>query len=176
MSRVRGMKKSTLVAVLLLPLMPGLLWQGSSCRSANSNVSNNRAGNYNVNANASMNINTNSNAGQTAADMKGVWGGLHINIEVADSGATIEYVCAHGTITEKIVPDREGRFVVKGRHIKERPGPIREGDDTEGQPATYTGSIDGQTMTLTVKLSGTDEEIGSFTLTHGKTGRNRKCM
>ncbi len=163
----------SLGALLCLPLVTVLLWQGSSCRSANSNMSNNRAGNQNVNANANMNINTTR---QSAADIRGVWGGLHINIEVTDGGATLDYDCAHGTITEKIVPDREGKFVVKGLHVKERPGPIREGDDNEGQPAIYSGSIDDQTMSLNVKLSSTNEDLGTFTLSHGKSGRIRKCM
>ena len=69
----------------------------------------------------------------------------------------------------------DGKFVVKGFHVKEHPGPTREGEDT-GQPAIYSGSITDQTMTLTVKLSRTDEDIGTFTLTQGKSGRIRKCM
>ena len=139
-------------------------------------MSNNSARTDNMNANTSVNSNTPSNAGQSPAHVRGVWGGLHLHVEISESGATLDYDCAHGTITEKIVPDREGKFVLKGFHVKERPGPTREGDDTNGQPAIYTGSIDGETMTLTVRLSGSNEEIGAFTLTQGKTGRIRKCM
>ena len=131
-------------------------------------MSNNSARSDNMNANTSVNSNTRSNAGQSPADVSGVWGGLHLNIEVSESGATLDYDCAHGTITERIVPDREGKFSVKGFHVRERPGPTREGEDTEGQPATYSGSINNQTMTLTVKLSRTNEDIGTFTLTQGK--------
>lgn len=138
-------------------------------------MSNNSARGDNVNANAVINANSSSNA-QSPADVRGMWGGLHLHVEVSESGATLDYDCAHGTITERIAPDREGKFVVKGFHVKERPGPTREGDDTNGQPAIYNGSIDGETMTLTVRLSGSNEEIGAFTLTQGKTGRIRKCM
>ena len=166
----------SLGAFLCLPLATVLFWQGSSCRSANSNLSNNSARSDNMSANTSVKSNTPSNAGQSPADVSGVWGGLHLNIEVSESGATLDYDCAHGTITERIVPDREGKFSVKGFHVRERPGPTREGEDTEGQPATYSGSINNQTMTLTVKLSRTNEDIGTFTLTQGKTGRIRKCM
>ena len=168
--------RSSLGAFLCLPLATVVFWQGSSCRSANSNMSNNSARTDNMNANTSVNSNTPSNAGTSPADVSGVWGGLHLHVEISESGATLDYDCAHGTITEKIVPNREGKFAVNGFHIKERPGPTHEGDNTNGQPAIYSGSIDGETMTLTVRLSGSNEEIGAFTLTQGKTGRIRKCM
>ena len=158
-------------AFLCLPLMI-LLWQGSSCHSSNSNMSNNSARRENANANA----NTSSNNRQNPADVKGVWGGDHISVEVTDGGATIEYDCAHGTITEKIVPDRNGKFTAKGVHVTEHPGPVRLGEDTEGEPANYSGSINDETMTLTVTMSRTNKDVGTFTLTKGKSGRIRKCM
>ena len=140
-------------------------------------MSNNSASRGNVNSNArSANTNTASNTSQSPADVKGVWGGLHISLEITDSGATLDYDCAHGTITEKIVPDRNGKFTVKGVHVTEHPGPVRLGEDTEGEPANYTGSINDQTMTLTVTMSRTNKGVGTFTLTKGKSGRIRKCM
>lgn len=106
----------------------------------------------------------------------GLWGGLHISLEVTVSGATVNYDCAHGEITQEIVPGDDGKFEVKGRFVRERPGPTREGDDGSGAAATYRGSIDGETMTLTVTLSASDEPVGTFTLTRGRAGRIRKCM
>ena len=119
---------------------------------------------------------SNNSARQNTTDLKGTWGGDHISLEVTDGGAEINYDCAHGSITEKIVPDAQGNFVVKGLHASERPGPVRQGDDLTGKPATYHGSIYGETMTLTVTLSGSDETVGTFKLTHGKSGRVRKCL
>ncbi len=107
--------------------------------------------------------------------MSGMWGGDHISLEVNDSGATVEYDCAHGTITEKLVPDSSGKLVVKGFYVREHPGPIREGEEARGEPAVYSASLNGETMTLTVTLSRTKETVGPFTLTHGKMGRLRKC-
>jgi hypothetical protein len=105
----------------------------------------------------------------------GTWGGEHIALEVTDKGATIDYDCAHGSITERIIPDSSGKFLVKGFHVKERFGPARQGDDMTGQPATYTGIRDGDTLTITVTLAETKEAVGTYTLTHGKPGRVRKC-
>jgi len=95
-------------------------------------------------------------------------------MEVTDAGAEIDYDCAHGRITEKIVPDGNGNFSVKGVHVKERPGPVREGEDNE-RPASYRGTIHDGTMTLTVTLTEKNETVGTFTLTHGKGGRVFKC-
>jgi len=106
----------------------------------------------------------------------GVWGGQSISLEINDGGAEINYDCAHGTITEKVIPDLKGKFVAKGFHVREHGGPVREEEDRTGKPVTYQGSIAGETMTLAVTLSETKESIGTFTLTRGKSGKVRKCM
>jgi hypothetical protein len=159
-------KRELLGAVLCLLLATMMLWQGSSCKSTRANLNSARSDNQSM---------SNDSTRQNTTDLKGTWGGDHISMDVADSGAEINYDCAHGSITEKIVPDGRGAFVAKGLHVTERPGPVRQGDDLTGKPATYRGSVDGDTMKLTVTLSGSEETVGSFTLTHGKTGRVRKC-
>jgi hypothetical protein len=105
----------------------------------------------------------------------GTWGGEHIALESTEAGATIDYDCAHGTITEKIVLDGKGKFRVKGLHVKEHGGPVRQGEDTTGQTAVYTGTCDGKTLTLTITLVDTGEVVGTYTLTHRKMGRVIKC-
>ena len=111
---------------------------------------------------------------QTASVQTGIWGSGQVSMEVSQSGASIEYSCAHGSIDQPIKLDSEGRFTAQGIHVKEHPGPVREGE-SEGEPATYTGHIDGTTMTLTVTITATQQNIGTFTLTHGKRSRIIKC-
>jgi hypothetical protein len=106
----------------------------------------------------------------------GMWGGDHMALDVSESGARIEYDCAHGTINQPLVLDSSGSFDVKGSHVRERGGPVREGGEVDGQPARYTGSIQDQTMKITVTLTETKETVGTFNLTHGKTPRIRKCL
>jgi hypothetical protein len=106
----------------------------------------------------------------------GIWGGPHLSVEVTDKGARLNYDCAHGTIDHRLKTDRRGHFEASGLHYKERGGPVRRDDNQSGAPATYTGTINGQTMTLTVTLTNTHEIIGTFTLTHGKRGRVTKCL
>ena len=103
----------------------------------------------------------------------GVWGGPHINIDVGEKSATIEYDCANGVINGPLLVDTNGNFNLRGTHRMERGGPIRADDDSKGQPATYTGSIKGNTMTLTLKVGDGDAE--SFTLEKGRVGKLMKC-
>ncbi|HEX8649626.1 MAG TPA: hypothetical protein VF708_02215 [Pyrinomonadaceae bacterium] len=104
----------------------------------------------------------------------GIWGGNHISMEVTQSGAAIEYDCAHGSIDQPIKPDGSGHFKAQGSHTRERPGPVREGE-MDGVPATYTGHVNGTTMSLTITITATRQTIGTFTLTHGRRARIFKC-
>ena len=103
----------------------------------------------------------------------GVWGGQHINIKVGANSATIEYDCASGVIDGPLVVDSDGNFKLHGTHHMERGGPVRSDEEPRQEPATYTGSIKGNTMTLTLKLSDSDEE--TFTLERGKPGELFRC-
>lgn len=113
--------------------------------------------------------------GATGGASNDTWGGDHIRVEMRDGGADIEYDCAHGTMNALPAPDAEGRFVVTGTHVREGPGPIRVGIKPVTRPARFTGKISGDKMTLTVTLTDTSQEIGTFTLTRGSDGRIQKC-
>jgi hypothetical protein len=106
----------------------------------------------------------------------GSWGGQGIRLETSESGATIEYDCAHGSIDQPISIDDAGRFDVKGLHFREHGGPIREGEQAKGEPVRYVGQTDGDTLTLTVRFVNRDETTGTFTLVRGKPGRIRRCL
>ena len=106
----------------------------------------------------------------------GTWGANGIAMEVTEAGARIEYDCARGTITEPLVLDADGGFHVKGRHFREHGGPVRDGEESNGQPVRYTGRVTGDTMTLAVRPEGSDTAISSHTLVRGKTGRIHKCL
>lgn len=105
----------------------------------------------------------------------GTWGGLHIQFEVSDGAVNIEYDCAHGSIAGPLTVDSEGRFSWRGTYTRERGGPIRMGQKTDNQPATYSGSLTGDVMKLTVKLDNLSLEPETFTLERDKVGRVFKC-
>jgi hypothetical protein len=167
-------KVSPICAVVVV----AAIWQGSSCGSSTSKNTASANGNVNM-ATANMNANM-TNSGQPSQKERtlatGTWGGDHLNLESTADGATLEFDCGHGTIAGRLVVDENGRFSMKGRYVREHGGPTRQGEDQSGEPATYSGTSDGKTMTLTVTIDGTNEVIGTFTLTHGKMGRVRKCL
>ena len=103
----------------------------------------------------------------------GAWGGDHISIDVGEKSATIEYDCAHGVIEGPLTIDASGRFNLRGTHAPERGGPVRADEQPGSLPAKYVGSIRGNTMTLTLKLEGFDDE--TFTLEKGKEANLFKC-
>jgi len=105
----------------------------------------------------------------------GPWGAQHIRIDVEKNSAAIDYDCANGTIDGPLTFDSKGRFTWRGTHRRDGPGPIRVEHEFKGRPALYTGSIKGDTMTLTVKLTDTNEVVATYTLKRGSLGRVFKC-
>ncbi len=105
---------------------------------------------------------------------RGEWGGTHINMNVGEQSATIEYDCAHGEIPGPLNIDGEGKFELAGTFTPERGGPIRAVEISRARKATYSGTIKGSTMTLTLKVAGSDE-AETFTLEKGKPAELFKC-
>jgi len=106
---------------------------------------------------------------------KGTWGGQHIGIEITDTGATIEFDCAHGSIEQRIEADSDGVLDLPGIYVKESPGPVREGAREDAHAARYAGRVEGKAMTITIKLTDTGETVGTFKLTQGALPRVAKC-
>jgi hypothetical protein len=105
---------------------------------------------------------------------RGEWGGIHINMNVGERSATIEYDCAHGEISGPLNIDGEGKFQLAGTFTPERGGPVRADETARAMRATYSGTIKGHTMTLTLKVEGV-EETETFSLEKDKPGELFKC-
>jgi hypothetical protein len=106
----------------------------------------------------------------------GAWGGDHLRVDVTPGGATTEYDCAHGTIDEPLVADRNGRFSASGTHTFDHGGPVRIDEVPNRHPARYDGRVTGDTLQLTVTVTDTPQVLGSFTLTRGVAPRLLKCL
>lgn len=106
---------------------------------------------------------------------EGPWGGAHLRLNVSGNGAALEFDCAHGEITVPFETDTEGRFDLSGTYTREGPGPIRIGREPTARPARYAGRVEGERMTLSVKLEGADKPLAQYTLTRGDEGRVVKC-
>jgi hypothetical protein len=106
----------------------------------------------------------------------GTWGGEHIAMTIAASTTHLEFDCAHGDIPGVVSLDADGRFTAAGTFVRDRGGPVREGDVPDSHPASYSGSVRTDTMTLSIRLTDTGESVGPFTLTRGAIGRLVKCV
>jgi len=105
----------------------------------------------------------------------GVWGGEHVHLDVNSNSAKIEFDCAHGTIEGPFTIETNGEFSWKGTFARERGGPVTSHDENSGQTAVYSGSINEQTMKLTLRLEDEKDPVDTFVLTRGKDGHIRKC-
>ena len=106
--------------------------------------------------------------------LKGHWGGEGAGIEVSEEGARLFFDCAKGSIDVPITPDEDGRFEVTGRYVKEGPGPTRP-EQTQGVGARYLGQLEGNTLTLSIRLTLSRDVLGPYTLTRNRMPRVREC-
>ncbi len=107
------------------------------------------------------------------AESNETWGGPHAQLLMTETGAELEFDCAHGRINSRLKPDSEGNFDIEGTFQREG-GPTRSDADS-GRPARYVGKIVGDTMTLKVHLTETNQTTEEFSLTRGRNGRLWKC-
>ena len=102
------------------------------------------------------------------------WGGSHIGLVITVTGGTVEYDCAEGEILEPI-RITNGRFNVLGLHYMGMGGPIGV-DKVNPRPARYEGTVKGDQMTMTVTLTDTKEQVGTFNLVRGENPHVVKCL
>lgn len=110
-----------------------------------------------------------------AVILTGSWGGDHAVLDITATMASIEFDCAHGTLPVPLMLNRGG-FDVTGDFVQEHGGPIRSDETVDRQPARYSGTVSGSRMTLLVRLTATGQDLGTFTLTRGVSGRVFKCL
>ncbi|SRR5712692_2714352 len=106
----------------------------------------------------------------------GTWGADRLRVDVTPGGGTTEYDCAHGTIDEPLVADRNGRFSASGTHTFDHGGPVRIDEVPNTHPARYDGRVTGDTLQLTVTVTDTQQMLGPFTLTLRAVPRLVKCL
>lgn len=104
-----------------------------------------------------------------------VWGGRDISMVVSGENVTLEFDCAQGVIMTPIKPDANGNFSVAGTFTPQRGGPIMKDNPPQDLPATYKGTIHGNSMHLEVLLQDKTQQPLAFTLTKGDAGRVVKC-
>jgi hypothetical protein len=113
--------------------------------------------------------------GPDPAVMNGTWGGDHAVLTVGSTSATIEFDCANGMMPAPMTLN-DGAFDVAGEYVQEHGGPIRSDETAPRQPARYSGTVAGRMMTLRVRLTAPGQDLGTYPLTLGSSGRVFKCL
>ena len=111
----------------------------------------------------------------TAPDVVGDWGGTGIHLDLREAGGTLEYDCAHGSISSGWTMSG-GVLTGTGVHVQERGGPVMEDEILPSRPAAYLGAVRGARMTLTVTLTDSAQVLGPFELRRGEAGQLRRCL
>ena len=170
--------KIDFVLVIAVPLLIGVLSQDNSCsskRNSGSTVTSSPSPAASVPAKKDSPMPSPPKAASSLNQLStGTWGGNHVRLEVADGKSSLEFDCASGTIDQPITLDSNGRFEVSGLYKREGPGPVRQGVNNQSR-ATYSGAVKDDTMTLSIQLDGSTDDLLKFTLTLGKEGRIWKC-
>jgi hypothetical protein len=108
----------------------------------------------------------------------GQWGGNHVGLTITETGASLEFDCAHGTIPPPLAVDDEGRFDLAGTYQLQTPGPERIDQPPTSVAAKYTGKVSGDEIQLTITLQRPGEspqDAGTYTLKRGQPPVLRKC-
>jgi hypothetical protein len=106
--------------------------------------------------------------------MIGRWGGPHAAIAFNVGLAEVQFDCASGSIDVPVFPAKDGSFEAKGIYREGAPGPVRVGHIFRTQPATYSGTVTKEVMTLNVELED-GSLVGPFTLTQGAPAEIIRC-
>lgn len=109
------------------------------------------------------------------AYLVGGWGGPHAGLAFNGGLGDVQFDCASGSIDTLIFPAKDGSFEAKGTYREGSPGPVRVGQVFRTQPATYSGNVTNDVMTLSVELED-GATVGPFTLTLGGEPQLTRCL
>ena len=101
----------------------------------------------------------------------GTWGGDIAGLIVNSTDVHVHIGCTLGDAVGPINPDANGRFEATGTYNVDA-YPVDRGIT---HPATFTGQIIDQTMTLTVSLTDTASVLGPVTLVYGQEPKMGPC-
>ena len=105
----------------------------------------------------------------------GRWGGAQVNLIAGESFSSIDLGCGAGVIDGPLKVDANGRFKAGGRMEVFRPGPQRTDVPPAFQDAVFEGQIRGDTMDLTVQVTG-GSEPGKFQLKQNRVAKIIRCL
>jgi hypothetical protein len=104
-------------------------------------------------------------------EVTGTWGGDNAGLIVTNTDVHVHIGCTLGDAVGPVHPDADGRFEATGTYNVDA-YPVDRGIT---HPATFSGQVIGETMTLTVSLTDTARVLGPVTLIYGKEPKMGPC-
>ena len=104
-------------------------------------------------------------------EVVGTWGGDNAGLIVSGADVHVHIGCTLGSAIGPIHPDADGQFQANGTFNVDA-HPVDRGII---HPASFSGRITGQTMTLTVSLTDTARVLGPVTLVYGTEPKMGPC-
>ena len=104
-------------------------------------------------------------------EIAGTWGGDNAGLIASDTVAHIHIGCTLGYARTPIRLDADGRFAVTGTYNVDA-YPVDRGII---HPATFTGQVKGNALTLTVVLTDNGRQLGPVTLIYKKEPTMGPC-
>lgn len=111
--------------------------------------------------------------------VQGVWGSDKASLRVKESGGTLDILAltlpsggCFGSYGEILQPIPRGRFTLAGTYTQLTgvyPGKV-------DYPAQFSGSVDGNTMTITISVPSQPQSFGPFVLTYGVNNAWTPCL
>ena len=110
----------------------------------------------------------------TAPSVLGDWGGREASLTLARSGGTLSYPCGAGTMDSAWTLGPGGVFTATGQHFfGGGPMPVQ---GRPPHPASYSGTVDGDRLTLSVTLTDLNQTLGPFHLVRGGPPVPEMCV
>jgi hypothetical protein len=118
-------------------------------------------------------------APRSGEPVRGVWGSDKASLRVKESGATLDILAlalpsgsCFGTYGEIAQPIPRGRFTLAGTYTQLMgvyPGRV-------DYPAQFSGSVEGNTITITIAVPSQQQSFGPFVLTYGVNNAWTPCL
>lgn len=109
------------------------------------------------------------------SSLEGVWAGDRMRLVVDAQGATIEADCADGRVVGPLTLASDGSFVARGTYVEHRSGPQSADVPAVPVPARYSGTVEGDAMTLSVLPDGA-KRAQTFSLKRGASIKLLRCL
>lgn len=114
-------------------------------------------------------------SGAAHPPLTGEWGGDRARLTLTATGGTIDRDCGSGTIKGPLRLDARHRFKASGTFEAYDPGPTPADVPPKLRPTLYRGTVNGDAMTLIIKVQGTPEPT-TLHLVRGKRIKVIRCM